>query len=85
MSVLVGILLGLSRLAADSEVTAMRASGIGVLSFVRIVSIFAVFAWALGLANSLVVAAPRRASSPALRSRQQDNPGHRRSPAPRLL
>ena len=60
MSVLVGILLGLSRLAADSEVTAMRASGIGVLSFVRIVSIFAVFAWALGLANSLVVA-PRAA------------------------
>src|SRR5258708_32765948 len=30
MSVLVGILIGLSRLAADSEVTAMRASGIGV-------------------------------------------------------
>src|SRR5262249_42655717 len=28
--VLVGILIGLSRLAADSEVTAMRASGIGV-------------------------------------------------------
>jgi hypothetical protein len=31
MSVLVGMLLGLSRLAADSEITAMRASGIGVL------------------------------------------------------
>src|SRR2546430_5045446 len=30
MGVLVGILIGLSRLAADSEVTAMRASGIGV-------------------------------------------------------
>ena len=29
MGVLVGILIGLSRLAADSEVTAMRASGIG--------------------------------------------------------
>src|SRR6202035_3590775 len=28
MSVLVGILIGLSRLAADSEITAMRASGI---------------------------------------------------------
>ncbi len=29
MGVLVGILIGLSRLAADSEITAMRASGIG--------------------------------------------------------
>ncbi len=56
MAVLVGILLGLSRLAADSEVTAMRASGLGILSFVRIVSVFAAFSWALGLANSLVVA-----------------------------
>jgi len=62
MAVLVGILLGLSRLAADSEVTAMRASGLGVLSFVRIVSIFAVFCWILGLANSLF-AAPRAAQA----------------------
>lgn len=30
MSVLVGILIGLSRLAADSEVTAMRACGMGI-------------------------------------------------------
>ena len=62
MAVLIGILLGLSRLAADSEVTAMRTSGLGVFSFVRIVSIFAVFAWALGLANSLVIA-PRAAQA----------------------
>jgi len=62
MAVLVGILLGLSRLAADSEVTAIRASGLGVLSFVRIVSIFAVFCWILGLANSLF-AAPRAAQA----------------------
>ncbi len=62
MAVLIGILLGLSRLAADSEVTAMRASGIGVLSFVRIVSIFAIVCWMLGLANSLFVA-PRAAES----------------------
>jgi LPS export ABC transporter permease LptF/LPS export ABC transporter permease LptG len=62
MAVLVGILLGLSRLAADSEITAMRASGLGVLSFVRIVSIFAVFCWILGLANSLF-AAPRAAQA----------------------
>jgi LPS export ABC transporter permease LptG/LPS export ABC transporter permease LptF len=62
MAVLIGILLGLSRLAADSEVTAMRASGLGVLSFLRIVSVFAVFAWAIGLANSLYVA-PRAAQA----------------------
>jgi LPS export ABC transporter permease LptG/LPS export ABC transporter permease LptF len=56
MSVLIGILLGLSRLAADSEITAMRASGVGILTFVRIVSIFAVLAWIAGLANSLYLA-----------------------------
>ncbi len=39
MAILVGILLGLSRLAADSEITAMRASGMGALDFVRVVSI----------------------------------------------
>jgi LPS export ABC transporter permease LptG/LPS export ABC transporter permease LptF len=62
MAVLVGILLGLSRLAADSEITAMRASGLGVLTFVRIVSIFAIFFWIVGLANSLYVA-PRAAQA----------------------
>src|SRR2546423_10980894 len=49
MGVLVGILIGLSRLAADSEVTAMRASGIGASSFVAIISIFAIVAWVLAL------------------------------------
>ena len=33
MAVLVGILLGLSRLAADSEIIAMRASGLGIWLF----------------------------------------------------
>ena len=42
MAVLVGVLLGLSRLAADSEITAMRAVGIGVWFFVRVVSVIAV-------------------------------------------
>jgi LPS export ABC transporter permease LptG/LPS export ABC transporter permease LptF len=56
MAVLIGILLGLSRLAADSEVTAMRASGLGVMSFVRILSLLAVVCWVAGLANSLYVA-----------------------------
>jgi LPS export ABC transporter permease LptF len=62
MAVLVGILLGLSRLAADSEVTAMRASGLGVLSFLRIVSIMAVICWGAGLVNSLYIA-PRAAQA----------------------
>lgn len=62
MAVLVGILLGLSRLAADSEVTAMRASGLGVRSFVRIVSVFAVAAWGLSLVNSLYLA-PKAATA----------------------
>lgn len=56
MSVLVGILLGLSRLAADSEITAMRATGMGVWRFIGIVSLFAGLAWGLGLVNSLYLA-----------------------------
>lgn len=56
MAVLVGVLLGLSRLAADSEITAMRASGIGVLSFVRVAAIVAVLGWVIGLVNSLYIA-----------------------------
>lgn len=56
MAVLVGVLLGLSRLAADSEVTAMRACGMGVFHFVRIVAIVGVAAWVLGLFNSLFLA-----------------------------
>ena len=52
-AVLAGILLGLSRLAADSEVTAMRACGIGALSFVRIISVLSCTALAVGLANAL--------------------------------
>lgn len=56
MAVLVGVLLGLSRLAADSEVTAMRASGVGVLQFVRIVSIVGLSGWILGLVISLFLA-----------------------------
>jgi len=61
MAVLVGILLGLSRLAADSEITAMRASGMGAIDFVRIVSVVSAVALALGLFNSLYLA-PRAAA-----------------------
>ncbi len=56
MAVLVGILLGLSRLASDSEITAMRASGMGALDFVGIVAIVSALALALGLFNSLYLA-----------------------------
>ncbi|GAC1422719.1 MAG: hypothetical protein NVSMB62_18650 [Acidobacteriaceae bacterium] len=55
-AVLAGILLGLSRLAADSEITAMRACGIGALSVVRIVSILSLTALAFGLVNALYFA-----------------------------
>src|SRR5450756_593844 len=61
MGVLVGILIGLSRLAADSEITAMRASGLGVWTFLRVISIFVVVGWLLALGNSMYLA-PR--SSP---------------------
>ena len=56
MSVLWGILLGFSRLSADSEVIAMRASGLGIGYFVRVASIVAVTGTVLGLGNSLFLA-----------------------------
>ncbi|MBB5061522.1 LPS export ABC transporter permease LptF/LPS export ABC transporter permease LptG [Granulicella aggregans] len=62
MAVLVGILLGLSRLAADSEITAMRAAGMGALDFVRIVSLVSFAAVLLGLFNSFYLE-PHAASS----------------------
>ena len=55
MAVLVGVLLGLSRLAADSEITAMRASGFGIWYFVRVSAVIALLGTALGLINSLYV------------------------------
>ncbi|HZE81653.1 MAG TPA: LptF/LptG family permease, partial [Candidatus Polarisedimenticolia bacterium] len=62
MGVLVGILLGLSRMAADSEVTAMRASGVSVRKFLRIISVFGVAAWLLALVNTVIVE-PRSAAA----------------------
>src|ERR1700733_6185617 len=56
MGVLVGILIGLSRLSADSETPAMRASGIGVWTFLRIISISAIAAWLLALVNGVYLA-----------------------------
>jgi len=62
MGVLVGILIGLSRMAADSEITALRASGVGAWRFVGIISIFAFGAFAIALLNNVVLA-PRSAAA----------------------
>jgi LPS export ABC transporter permease LptF/LPS export ABC transporter permease LptG len=67
--VLVGILIGLSRLAADSEITAMRASGIGVWSFLRIISIFVIAAWLLALGNDLYLSPQSQAAVAHLQDR----------------
>ena len=56
MGVLVGVMLGLTRLAADSEIIAMRASGLGILYFVRVAAIVALGGTLLGLVNSLYIA-----------------------------
>lgn len=61
MGVLVGILIGLSRMAADGEVTAMRSSGVGAGAFVGMVSLFVMGAWLLAVVNSIVIA-PRSAA-----------------------
>jgi LPS export ABC transporter permease LptG/LPS export ABC transporter permease LptF len=53
LAVLVGVLLGLGRLAADSEITAMRASGFGIWYIVRVASVIAFLGTGLGLVNSL--------------------------------
>src|ERR1700730_8570531 len=69
MGVLVGILIGLSRLAADSEVTAMRASGIGVWTFLRIIMIFVAGAWIVALVNGVYVAPKSQAALGRLQER----------------
>src|SRR5450755_2715985 len=69
MGVLVGILIGLGRLAADSEITAMRASGIGVWRFVRMLSLFVCVAWALAIMNSLWLAPASQAALARLQDR----------------
>src|SRR5437588_13127023 len=50
--VLIGILIGLSRLAAGSEITAMKASGIGACHFLRVGSIFCLSASPLSFGSS---------------------------------
>ena len=85
MAVLVGLLLGFSRLASDSEIIAIRASGLGIGYFVRVSPIVAVSGTLLGLANTLYLAAARQPGHP------QDGAGSRnlasllRDSAARLL
>src|SRR3954470_12902372 len=69
MGVLVGILIGLSRLAADSEVTAMRASGLGVGLFLKTVAIFAASAWLFALVNQTLIMPRSAAALAALQNR----------------
>ena len=71
--VLVGILIGLGRLAADSEITAMRASGIGIWDFLRSISIFAVAAWVLALANGVYLAPQSQAAMARLQNRMKSS------------
>jgi LPS export ABC transporter permease LptF len=68
MGVLVGILIALSRLSADSEVTAMRSAGLGAWTLVRMIAVFFIGAWLLAMFNNLYLA-PRSA---AALSRLQD-------------
>src|SRR5437016_9205679 len=76
MAVLVGTLIGLSRMAADGEVIAVRASGIGMAQFVRPVMIFAVLGWVATSWMSLQMA-PR-----ATRKLQQMEAGLKSSQLP---
>jgi LPS export ABC transporter permease LptG/LPS export ABC transporter permease LptF len=56
MAALVGTLIGLSRLAADGEVIAARATGIGLTAFVRPVMMLAGASWAVTLGMTLFLA-----------------------------
>ena len=85
MGTLVGILIGLSRLAADSEVTAIRASGMGAGMFVRVVSIFAIAAWLLGMLNSIYIAPRAAAALSNLQDRLKSSQAVIRNPTPRFL
>ena len=60
MAVLVGILIGLSRMSSDGEFIALRAAGVGAGRIVRPTMLFAALGWALASAMSLYWA-PRAA------------------------
>jgi LPS export ABC transporter permease LptF/LPS export ABC transporter permease LptG len=73
MGVLVGILLGLSRMASDSEVTAMRASGVSVRKFLKIIGIFGIIAWLLALGNTVILAPRSNAALARLEKRLESS------------
>ncbi|MGE0407086.1 MAG: LptF/LptG family permease, partial [Candidatus Korobacteraceae bacterium] len=73
MAVLIGILIGLSRLAADSEITAMRTSGMGSGAFVRALSLFVVAAWLVALVNNVYLAPKSAASIVQLQERLRES------------
>ncbi len=56
LAVMVGTLIGLSRMSADGEVIAARASGIGMAWFVRPVMVLAVAGWGITLWMALYLA-----------------------------
>ena len=56
LAVMVGTLIGLSRMAADGEVIAARATGMGIGAFVRPVMLLAVAGWAVTLWMGLFLA-----------------------------
>src|SRR5208283_4801022 len=56
LAVMVGTLIGLSRMAADGEAIAVRASGIGIGAFIRPVMFLAVTGWAVTLWMGLFLA-----------------------------
>src|SRR3981189_3521718 len=82
MSVLLGILIGLSRLAADSEITAMRASGLGLWTFLRVISIFVLVAWLLALGNSVYLAPRSLAALGQLQNRLKSSQAFFRTTPP---
>ncbi len=56
IAVLLGVLIGLSRMAADGEVIAARAAGISLGQFARPVMLYALIGWAVASAMSLALA-----------------------------
>jgi LPS export ABC transporter permease LptF/LPS export ABC transporter permease LptG len=56
LAVMVGTLIGLSRMSADGEVIAARAAGVGIGAFIRPVMLMAVAGWAITLWMGLFLA-----------------------------
>lgn len=56
IAILLGVLIGLSRMAADGEVIAARAAGVNLGQFARPVMIYAVMGWMLASVMSLALA-----------------------------